>query len=217
MPRRAVRCGRTRFLGELVNAPRVMNEYSYNFSLFGEPSATQPWGWSLFGHHLCLNCFVLNKQMVLSPDFIGAEPNCIDCGPYAGLELFQDEERIGLELMRALPGTSAAPCPGLQADARPGDAGGTLASGGSAASRRARTATTGSSRMKACRCATFAAAQREKLAGIGRGVFRHPAQRAVRRADAADRSSTSMQRISAGSADSATTIRSITASKARSR
>ena len=91
------------FLGELVNAPRVMNEYSYNFSLFGEPSTTQPWGWSLFGHHLCLNCFVLKNQMVLSPDFIGAEPNCIDCGPYAGLELFQDEERIGLELMHALP------------------------------------------------------------------------------------------------------------------
>src|SRR5580658_3012600 len=91
------------FLGELVNAPRVMNQYSYNFSLFGEPSTTQPWGWSLFGHHLCLNCFVLENQMVLSPDFIGAEPNCIDCGPDAGLALFQDEERIGLELMRALP------------------------------------------------------------------------------------------------------------------
>jgi hypothetical protein len=91
------------FLGELVNAPRVMNEFSYNFSLFGEPSLTEPWGWNLFGHHLCLNCFVLNKQMVLSPDFVGAEPNCIDCGPYAGLTLFQDEERLGLELMRALP------------------------------------------------------------------------------------------------------------------
>jgi hypothetical protein len=92
------------FLGELVNAPRVMNEFSYNFSLFGEPSLTEPWGWNLFGHHLCLNCFVLNKQMVLSPDFIGAEPNCIDCGPYAGLALLQDEERLGLELMRGLPG-----------------------------------------------------------------------------------------------------------------
>jgi hypothetical protein len=91
------------FLGELVGAPRVMNQYSYNFSLFGEPSATEPWGWSLFGHHLCLNCFILHKQMVLSPDFVGAEPNCIDCGPHAGLELFRDEERIGLELMRALP------------------------------------------------------------------------------------------------------------------
>jgi hypothetical protein len=91
------------FLGELVNAPRVMNEFSYNFSLFGEPSLTEPWGWNLFGHHLCLNCFVLNRQMVLSPDFVGAEPNCIDCGPYAGLALFQDEERLGLELMRALP------------------------------------------------------------------------------------------------------------------
>ena len=91
------------FLGQLVGAPRVMNEYSYNFSLFGEPSDSEPWGWNLFGHHLCLNCFVLGSQMVLSPDFVGAEPNCIDCGPYVGLALFQDEERLGLELMRALP------------------------------------------------------------------------------------------------------------------
>ena len=36
------------FLGELVNGPRVMNEYSYNFCLFGDPSATAPWGWSFF-------------------------------------------------------------------------------------------------------------------------------------------------------------------------
>ena len=93
------------FLGELVNAPRVMNQFSYNFSLFSEPSLTEPWGWNLFGHHLCLNCLVLGKQMVLSPEFIGAEPNCIDCGPDAGLALFLDEERIGLELMRALPNT----------------------------------------------------------------------------------------------------------------
>jgi hypothetical protein len=91
------------FLGELVNAPRVMNQYSYNFSLFGEPSATRPWGWSLFGHHLCLNCFILQGQMVLSPDFLGAEPNRIDRGPDAGLTRFQDQERIGLELMRSLP------------------------------------------------------------------------------------------------------------------
>ena len=91
------------FLGELVNAPRVMNQYSYNFSLFGEPSLSEPWGWIQFGHHLCLNCFILKGQMVLSPDFLGAEPNRIDLGPDAGLTLFQDEERIGLELMRSLP------------------------------------------------------------------------------------------------------------------
>jgi hypothetical protein len=91
------------FLGELVNAPRVMNEFSYNFTLFGTPCESEPWGWSLFGHHVCLNCFVLQAQMVLSPCFLGAEPNCIDCGPDAGLRVFMDEERLGLALMRDLP------------------------------------------------------------------------------------------------------------------
>jgi Protein of unknown function (DUF3500) len=91
------------FLGELVHAPRVLNQYSYNFNLFGTPSANEPWGWNLYGHHLVFNCFVLADQMVLSPSFRGAEPNQVDDGPHAGLTLFQDEERIGLDLMRSLP------------------------------------------------------------------------------------------------------------------
>lgn len=90
------------FLGELCQLPQIMNEWSYNFCLFGTPSLTEPWGWNLYGHHLCLNCFVLRGQMVVSPNFLGAEPNIIDRGPHAGLELFNGEESIGLELMRSL-------------------------------------------------------------------------------------------------------------------
>jgi hypothetical protein len=91
------------FLGRLVGGPRVMNEFSYNLLLFGEPSPSEPWGWSLYGHHLALSCFVLGAQMVISPVFMGAEPNVIDEGPHAGLSLFDDQERRGLELMRSLP------------------------------------------------------------------------------------------------------------------
>lgn len=72
------------FLGELVEAPKVMNEYSYNFVLFGEPSTERPWGFSLYGHHLCLNIFLYKTQIVMSPLFTGAEPNLIDAGPYKG-------------------------------------------------------------------------------------------------------------------------------------
>jgi len=90
------------FLGEVVQAPRVLNQYSHNFNLFGTPSLSEPWGWNLYGHHLVLNVFVLAGQMVVSPVFLGAEPNEVDEGPMAGLKLFQDEELIGLELMRSL-------------------------------------------------------------------------------------------------------------------
>ena len=91
------------FLGELVGAPRVMNEWSYNFNLFGTPSSSGPWGWNLYGHHLCVNCLMLGRQMAMTPVFMGAEPNCIDAGPLQGLSVFDDQERMGLDLMRSLP------------------------------------------------------------------------------------------------------------------
>lgn len=90
-----------RFLGDLVGAPHILGEWSYIFCLFGEPSPHEPWGWQLFGHHLSLNCFLLGEQMALSPTFMGAEPAYADTGPFAGTSLFEDEERLGLELMRS--------------------------------------------------------------------------------------------------------------------
>jgi hypothetical protein len=91
------------FLGELVNAPRVMNEHSYNFVLFGaEPSTTRPWGFSFYGHHLCLSVFLYRTQIVVSPWFTGAEPNVIDEGPYEGTRILDNEERLGLRLMQSL-------------------------------------------------------------------------------------------------------------------
>ena len=90
------------FLGELAGNTRVLGEWSYNFSLFGRPSADRPWGWQLTGHHLALNCLVIGGQMVLSPTFMGAEPNYADSGPFAGIRLFEDEENGGLALMRGL-------------------------------------------------------------------------------------------------------------------
>ncbi|KAF9893936.1 hypothetical protein FE257_008907 [Aspergillus nanangensis] len=90
------------FLGELVESPAVMNEFSYNFVLFGRPSTTRPWGWSFYGHHLCLNIFLYKGQIVASPWFTGAEPNEIDSGPHAGTRILQVEESLGLQIMQSL-------------------------------------------------------------------------------------------------------------------
>jgi len=90
------------FLGELVEAPSVMNEFSYNFVLFGKPSTTRPWGWAFYGHHLCLNVFLYQGQIIISPCFTGAEPNEIDSGPYAGTTILRREEALGLQLMQSL-------------------------------------------------------------------------------------------------------------------
>lgn len=91
------------FLGEVCNLPKVMNKYSYNFLLFGEPSTDRPWGWNLYGHHLCLNVFIKGKQIVISPTFTGAEPNIVDAGPYVGTQVLHREGDLGLRLMHSLP------------------------------------------------------------------------------------------------------------------
>jgi hypothetical protein len=90
------------FLGELCQLPRILNKYSYNFLLFGTPSATEQWGWSLYGHHLCINVFLMGRQIVMSPIFTGAEPNIIDEGKFAGTKILHTEGTLGLHLMQSL-------------------------------------------------------------------------------------------------------------------
>jgi 2-polyprenyl-6-methoxyphenol hydroxylase-like FAD-dependent oxidoreductase len=91
------------FLGELVELPRLLNENSYNINVFGTPSPVEPWGWSLYGHHLCLNCMFIGDQQVFTPIFLGAEPNTIDVGEHAGTELFTAHQQGGLDFVRGLP------------------------------------------------------------------------------------------------------------------
>jgi hypothetical protein len=90
------------FLGGLVGAPRLLGEWCYQLHVFGEPSATEPWGWQLSGHHLIITCFILGEQMTLTPAFMGAEPNYVDEGKYAGIVAFEDEECLGLQFARDL-------------------------------------------------------------------------------------------------------------------
>src|SRR5580658_6486150 len=90
------------FLGELVGAPFLLGEWCYQLHMFGEPSATEPWGWQLSGHHLIITCFILGEQMTLTPTFMGAEPRRVDDGKYAGTVVFEDEELLGLQFARNL-------------------------------------------------------------------------------------------------------------------
>ena len=89
------------FLGDLVHLKKVMNTDSYHFCLFGDPSEDKPWGFNLFGHHLCLNVFTLSGEVVIGPFFVGAEPNIIDDGPHKGMRVLDKEEAAGLALMKS--------------------------------------------------------------------------------------------------------------------
>lgn len=91
------------FLGECCDVLNIMNKYSYNFLLYGEPSEQNAWGWSMYGHHLCLNVFLKGGNIYITPTFTGAEPNLIDKGPWAGTQILHKEGELGLKLMQSLP------------------------------------------------------------------------------------------------------------------
>jgi len=90
-------------LGELNGDNFVeYGEFKYWISVMGEPSATEPWGWQLDGHHLNLNYFVMKDQVVMTPAFWGSEPTVAKSGKYAGTSILEDEQNRGLAMIRAL-------------------------------------------------------------------------------------------------------------------
>jgi len=68
----------------------------------GTPSAGDPWGWQIDGHHLNINYFILGGQVVMTPAFLGSEPVHATTGRYAGTRVFKADEDRGLAMIRAL-------------------------------------------------------------------------------------------------------------------
>jgi Protein of unknown function (DUF3500) len=87
---------------EITGRDSEFSDLLYWFSIMGEPSDTEPWGWQVDGHHLILNCFVLSDQVAFSPQFMGSEPVIATGGKYAGTRLFDAEQDRGLALMQSL-------------------------------------------------------------------------------------------------------------------
>jgi Protein of unknown function (DUF3500) len=59
-------------LGRLPDdGPAAAGGAGYRLAVFGEPSASEPWGWQLEGRDLVINYFVQGDQVVMSPVFLG--------------------------------------------------------------------------------------------------------------------------------------------------
>jgi hypothetical protein len=87
-------------LGELNNNDfEQYGEWKYHLTVMGKPSATEPWGWQLDGHHAIINYFVLGDQVVMTPFFAGSEPVIAPSGKYKGTSVLQDEQNRGLALV----------------------------------------------------------------------------------------------------------------------
>lgn len=90
-------------LGEIAPGYEdTLREFMYWFAIFGEPSVHAPWGFQLYGHHACVNVFVIRGQLTIGPMFLGAEPRIVEHGRFAGMRAFDDELTLGLAVMTSL-------------------------------------------------------------------------------------------------------------------
>jgi hypothetical protein len=90
------------YLATLVPEIKELGGEKYWFTFMGTPSETEPWGWQMEGHHLIINYFVLGDQVVMTPTFMGSEPNLVETGDNKGLRTFEKEEKKGLDFYLSL-------------------------------------------------------------------------------------------------------------------
>jgi hypothetical protein len=90
-------------LRELETFGLFRDPEKYSLVIFGEPSASAPWGWRFEGHHLSLN-FTLHgdRALVDTPSFFGANPAEVPKGPKKGLRVLAGEEDEGRKLLGLL-------------------------------------------------------------------------------------------------------------------
>ena len=88
-------------LAELIGEHTFLGEWLYFITVMGSPSATEPWGWQLDGHHCIVNYFVLGDQVVMTPHFIGSEP-VRDFGQVQRSVILQDEQNQGFAFLQSL-------------------------------------------------------------------------------------------------------------------
>ena len=85
-------------LGELNHDNFVeYGEWLYWITVMGTPSASEPWGWQMDGHHLIVNYFVLGDQVVMTPSFFGSEPARATAGRKTRVAADSMERATGIE------------------------------------------------------------------------------------------------------------------------
>jgi Protein of unknown function (DUF3500) len=87
-----------------VRTERAMQTRSsgnYWISIFGEPGSPR-WGWMINGHHFAANFTVVDGRTAFTPLFLGANPQTIQQGPYAGWRVLDHEIAGGFDLIASL-------------------------------------------------------------------------------------------------------------------
>ncbi|HEV8285352.1 MAG TPA: DUF3500 domain-containing protein [Chitinophagaceae bacterium] len=74
---------------------------NYFIAFFGSPADTV-WSYKIEGHHLSLNFTFINKQLSVSPFFVGSDPAEFPITQYAGWRVLGQEEDLGIKLIQSL-------------------------------------------------------------------------------------------------------------------
>src|SRR5262245_47437200 len=75
----------------------------YYFSVFGTPSAKDPWGWRVEGHHISIHFTIVKGEMLSNtPLAFGSNPAEVREGERKGLRALAGEEDRGRDLIQAL-------------------------------------------------------------------------------------------------------------------
>lgn len=88
-----------RALREQILASRSSDNYWV--VVFGDPASAR-WGWALSGHHLAANFTVVDGRVAFTPLFLGAAPQTVTSGRYAGWSVLQHEIDRGFALIASL-------------------------------------------------------------------------------------------------------------------
>ena len=67
----------------------------YYLSIFGTPSTNTNWGWRFEGHHLSLNCTLVDgKLFSVTPSFWGSSPVRTNDRDDHAIEVFEEEQKL---------------------------------------------------------------------------------------------------------------------------
>ncbi|MEL1249515.1 DUF3500 domain-containing protein [Aurantiacibacter gilvus] len=69
--------------------------------VFGDPQGSD-WGWTVTGHHYAVNFTVSSGRIVFTPLFLGANPQVVPEGRFAGFRLLQHEADRAMALIASL-------------------------------------------------------------------------------------------------------------------
>jgi hypothetical protein len=81
--------------------PPRRSSANYRIVMFGQPGSAR-WAWMVTGHHLAVNFTVVDGRVAFTPLFVGASPQVIRSGPYAGWHVLGHEMARAFALARSL-------------------------------------------------------------------------------------------------------------------